>query len=571
MSDFRMETCRQAMLARIELTEAVESNRIHEPTRFYRSHAEGQRQFHQAPHIIRALWPGNGFGKTRAMGTEAAWWATHRHPWQVTPKWPVVIIWACETYKQFEILRAQLDSECFGPERGPATPGGWKFEKKNNCYVWPDGSKMFLISGDGSWTHIQGINPDLCCLDEEPPGKLWSELRMRRRGRRKTRFCFAATATQGLTWMYRDLYVPWLKHHQAAGMTVDQAVEAQTHPLTWAWPMGGIASNPGADAGDRAYYAAQTFASEAERSVRLFGGFADFSGQPVFDLAAMESMWSELTDGETGTLSPVLKDDGKTPVAGKYQFVADGPDAFGRVTIFEHPPADRRARYVIGHDSAYGLAEGDFDYAVVLDRATGRQVAEAQGRWGDVGWVNVLAGLYWYFLGAFMVGERQVGLPVMRRLYDEMGIGYQYYNRDDASRARRKSDALGHFRRAGDLTIRNLRKAIGGRDGSGRLLPPEIIIRSAELHRQLTKYQFAPRRSTLAIEDAHDDDLRTGAPEGDHDDGVLAAGYAYMGLREVDKFPEAEPKFEEGTYGKVLGHDKVFGAKKAKTDPFGRD
>jgi hypothetical protein len=272
--DLRAEL--QAAARRMELLESLRQDR---PSEFYDPHDRGQAQFHAAPHIVRALFPGNGFGKTRAAGTEANWWLTHRHPFQTTPDWPCIVIWCCETFKQFKILRPQLEEECFDRP--------WKFNKSDHIYTFGDGGMMFLISGDSSWTHVQGINPDLVIFDEEPPEALWSEMRMRRRGRRKTRYCFAATATQGMTWMYRDLYLPWLNHHQERGLDEPAAMQEQAHPMLWVWPHGGIGDNPGADEGDRAWYLSQSFNSEAERIVRLDGGFADFSGTPVFDLEAL--------------------------------------------------------------------------------------------------------------------------------------------------------------------------------------------------------------------------------------------------------------------------------------------
>lgn len=553
---------RQQLQASVRRREQFEFERWLTPRHFYHAHSDGQLQFHQAEQIIRALWPGNGFGKTRAAGTEVAWWVFHDHPYQKTPAWPVTIIWCAETYKQFDILREQLESECFGPKRSRVAPAGWKWNEQKKQYTFPDGSKLFLISGDSDWKHIQGINPDLIVFDEEPPKKLWNELRMRRRGRRKTRFIFAATATQGLTWMYHELFKPWLEFHTQRNCTFEQAIARQLKPDIWAWPRGGIDSNPGADAGDRAYYHSQTFSSEAEKRVRMFGGFADFSGLPVFDLQALERMRARLMPGQSGTLTPIKRDDG-TEVLGAYEFIADGEDERGRVTIFEHPDLEK-CRYVIGHDSAYGLVTGDFDYAVVLNLNTGQQVAEAQGHWGDVGWAHVLAGLYHYYGQAFMCGERQVGLMVMRRLYDEMGIGFQFFNRDEAKRAKRRSDTLGHHRRAGDLVIRNLRKALGARDARGQLLIPEIIILSQELHRQACAYQFSPKRKTIDVYDAQDAELQTGAPEGDHDDGVMGLAYARMAMNEVAKFEPPAPVYKPGTYGETFQMAADFNPPKQK-------
>lgn len=263
-----------------------------------------------------------------------------------------------------------------------------------------------------------------------------------------------------------------------------------------------------------------------------------------------------------------------------YLFTAGATVARGRITVFEPPKRvllpqpDRTTRlgdyldaYVIGHDSAYGLAEGDFDYAVVLSRNTGRQVAEAQGRWGDQQWAKTLAALYWYYGEAFMLGERQVGLPTMRRLYDELGVTYQYFDRDDSTPGRRHSDKLGHHRRTGDLVIPRLQAAIAPRDLAGNRLPPTVQFVSPELLRQLRAYQWRPRREGVQLKDAHDEDLECGAPAGDHDDGVMAA-YAVMALGEVARFPEPpKPKYGPGAAGTLLDHSSVFEPKEEDECP----
>jgi hypothetical protein len=40
----------------------------------------------------------------------------------------------------------------------------------------------------------------------------------RRRSNTRTRFVFNDTATQGITWVYQDFYVPWRKYHEARGI-----------------------------------------------------------------------------------------------------------------------------------------------------------------------------------------------------------------------------------------------------------------------------------------------------------------------------------------------------------------
>jgi len=562
---------RAESLAALEDDERDELLKLDRPSDFYEPHAGGQVQFHRSRSIVRCLFPGNGFGKTRAVGTEVNWWLSHTHPYQPTPRWPVIAIWCCETFKQFKILRTQLETECFDRP--------FKFNRADHIYTMDDGGQMFLVSGDSSWTHVQGINPDIVIFDEQPPEALWNEMKMRRRGARKTRYCFAATATQGMTWMHRDLYAPWLKHHQDLGQDETRATREQLHPRLWVWARGGIKDNPGADAGDVDWYESQSFNSDAERAVRLGGGFADFSGTPVFDLQALERQKPNLREGEDGSFVKVpavnaddpravtvTERDGRTWRA-LLAWKAGAPQVGGRVTVFAHPKAG--AKYVIGHDSAYGLAKGDFDYAIVLDRETGEQVAEAQGHWGDSSWAEVLFGLAWHFNRAFLLGERQVGLMVMRRLYDELHYDYQYYRRDDSKRSRRQSDELGHHRHTGDLTIPMLRGALGRRQ-NGRLVEPEIVLRSHELWRQLVKFQFRPKREGDELHECHDDDLEMGAPGGDHDDGVLSLGYANRALREVGRFEESEIDWPEGSAGHLFGIKERLHGKKpdADADPF---
>jgi hypothetical protein len=57
----------------------------------------------------------------------------------------------------------------------------------------------------------------------------------------------------------------------------------------------------------------------------------------------------------------------------------------------------------------------------------------------------------------------------------------------------------------------------------------------------------------VALHEAHDTDLEYGAPAGDHDDLVLAAGYAQMALHEVAKFTPQELPYPEGSMGRCSG------------------
>jgi hypothetical protein len=267
----------------------------------------GQLQFHKAPHVFRLLAPGNGFGKTTCAIVEADWWLQDSHPYQETPHRPTILVWICQKFQQFEIQKAkQLESWL--------TPG-WSWNGQYHFYQWPNGSRMFVISDDGDWGTVQGIELDLVISDEECDPRLWREMRQRRRAGSQTRYVVAATATKGLRWMYKDLYLPWKQYHEKRGLAERDAMRQQLHeyddpelagvPGIFCWPHGGLEDNPAASAADAALYRQVQWGSEAEAQVRRGGGFLDFAGQPVFNLMNLNAMRDHLLDGRAGVIELV--------------------------------------------------------------------------------------------------------------------------------------------------------------------------------------------------------------------------------------------------------------------------
>ncbi len=266
----------------------IERYRQANPSDDYAPNDKGQVQFHRSTHVIRALFPGNGFGKTRCVAEECHAWCTHSNRWQRTPAWPVDVVWVCPDFGQFGKLQKQIEGETIGDNA--------KFvqTKLGSFYRYPDGSKWWVTSADRSWRFFQGINPDLIVFDEEPPVKLWREGQMRRRGRKKTRYAVAATATNGLTWMQGAIYEPWLEHHRTEGYSMETAVELQLHPRIWCQPFGSAQDNPANSEEDWEGYQSVQWSSEKEKQVRLRGGFADFSGDGIFDEAGLTRMREEI-------------------------------------------------------------------------------------------------------------------------------------------------------------------------------------------------------------------------------------------------------------------------------------
>lgn len=261
------------------------------PSLGWSPHTDGQDQFLRSMHPARIMVPGNGFGKTVIMGREANHWAWGNHPYnQATMPDPsrVLIYWFCEQFKQFDSLRELLEAKCL------TKPYTWN--DQDHVYSFGSGAKMVVLSYDRPWTDIQGIPCDLMCFDEQPPLKLWREARRRRRADRKTRFIIAATATQGDSWMEKEIWEPWANEHRAAGISLDQAREKQVHRYFWVWDKGGIYNNPGADAEDIAEYESQTWGSDEEKRVRQHGGFGRFNGRPVFSLDALSAMETKMAE-----------------------------------------------------------------------------------------------------------------------------------------------------------------------------------------------------------------------------------------------------------------------------------
>lgn len=273
------------------------------------SRDNGQLQFHMAPHAIRLLTPGNGFGKTGTLAVEAAWWGNGFHPYhQVLPDArPIKMAWCCQKFGQWDMMRA--DIEAWWP---PSVVHSWNGQ--NHSYQFPQGV-LHIITAEMDWESLQGIQPHILFSDERFPVALWRELSKRRRGKTRTRFCIAGTQTSGIQWEYHELYRPWLEFHQRRGMTEAQAMQAQLHrfddpdlaelPGIWCWPKGGHYDNPTATRETWAFYRATTRGHPAEVAVRLHGGFRDFAGQPVFDPESLERMRVSLKPGRVGRFEEV--------------------------------------------------------------------------------------------------------------------------------------------------------------------------------------------------------------------------------------------------------------------------
>jgi hypothetical protein len=228
------------------------------------------------------------------------------------------MIWIAQKHQQWDLLRRKVELW-----RPASVVGTWVGSPAFR-YTWPDGSTLSIITAETDWVTVQGIEPDLVLSDEDFPVALAREMLKRRRGNTRTRFVFNGTATQGITWVYHDLYIPWKHYHEARGITDErEMMRRQRHdfgdsqpdlaglPGIWCWPMGSHAENPTATRETWAFYKATTTGSKPEQQVRLHGGFREFAGTPVFNLDVLELMRKHLAgaagvpQGRTGHFEKV--------------------------------------------------------------------------------------------------------------------------------------------------------------------------------------------------------------------------------------------------------------------------
>jgi len=535
-------------------------------------HQNGQIQFLQSRHKIRIAIPGNGWGKTTTMAMAADMMLQKDDPFNpdMVPKWSTIGIWVCQKYQQMDILRQQLEEEVW------TRP--WEWNQSRHFYGWPNGSKLYIISADSAWEHVMGIPVDFVCFDEHPEKKLWTELQFRRRGKRKTRYMVAATMVLGMTWFVKEIIRPWESFHKDLGLTGDQARTQQKHPDTWVWDKGGIRDNPALDVEDIAHYESIGSASSKELSVRLKGGYADFTGDSVFDHKALDSQLENLDVGTNGSIHKIPAIEAVLIIPDKYkgldlrdilrrrisnsqkneyvEWVPDGIVEGGRITVWA--PPELHHTYVMGADFAAGLVGRDYDALVVMKKNEDghcEQVAEARGWWGDAAFAEIIFLMGCWYFNAFLVGERQFGLATLRRLYDEWHYPYIYRGRNEVSRSRRPSDLLGHHRSSGDTIIPNLRGAINKRD---------MILRSEDLMQEMRQYQFRPKNSSVDPDEARSDQLITSAPQGLNDDLVMALAYAWHAAREVGRFQMPTACYEVGTFGHIFKNASVLKGKPVK-------
>ena len=169
-----------------------------------------QKRFHNSHAFIRALFSGNGVGKTTACINEAIWTATGTHPYRETARIPnTTIIVLDDPGKADHVYIAQLKKKKW------YDVSKLVLEKHGRSYTtevkFPNGSNWIFMTHEMSEEKWESIECAGVIFDEPPPRFIYIALmRGQREKDMKPWIAFAGTPRgKNAPWMYRDIYKPW--------------------------------------------------------------------------------------------------------------------------------------------------------------------------------------------------------------------------------------------------------------------------------------------------------------------------------------------------------------------------
>jgi len=209
-----------------------------------------------------------------------------------------------------------------------------------------------------------------------------------------------------------------------------------------------------------------------------------------------------LPDGETDDL------DGLVIVSLTTTEPRDNP-----LRVWIEPTAWGSKDFVIGADTSAGYEDGDFSCAEVIERSSGMQVAEWHGRIKPYEFAEVLFCLARLYSDALVGVEADGhGLAVLRELADNLGYRNIYYDtrQDELTSQRTKRIGWHTTARTKPLMIEALRQGVSEDD---------VILNSPEAIQEMLAFVFIQdKRGKVTM----------GAPEGAHDDRVMALAIAWQ-------------------------------------------
>jgi phage terminase large subunit-like protein len=162
-----------------------------------------QKKFHQSQGRIRAFFGGNRSGKTRAIIQEVIWYATGLHPYRKI-KTPVdVWVVSLDFPSSRDVVEPMIRKLM-----GSAYLKSWN--QTDRIITLTNDSTISFKSVDSGWEKFQGTAKHLIAFDEEPEFNVWQECQMRVLST-KGDIVLAMTPLHGMTWVYDEIYEPWLE------------------------------------------------------------------------------------------------------------------------------------------------------------------------------------------------------------------------------------------------------------------------------------------------------------------------------------------------------------------------
>ncbi len=165
---------------------------------------EGQAAFLKNPATIRALFSGNGFGKTTVLVIDLIYTHLERHPHRDTSE--VRATWLLlPGFDKAEDYWSEIKRWCPTSQLPTVNKMGTSSIKR---LEWPNGSTTTFYSFDQDPQKLEGTNIDALYIDECPPRPLWIASY---RGLRNNKNYFIVMASTPISepWLYEEIYRPW--------------------------------------------------------------------------------------------------------------------------------------------------------------------------------------------------------------------------------------------------------------------------------------------------------------------------------------------------------------------------
>lgn len=191
---------KEELLRQLKNKELLKQERVLES---FKPH-DGQRRFLEAPQRIRALFSGNGFGKTTALTIDLIYTHTENHPHRQTAgvrhAWFLI-----SGFDKVEDYWNEIKRWCPPSKLPTINKLGTSSIKR---LEWPNGSITTFYSHDQDSGKLEGTNIDALYCDEPPPRSLWVAAY---RGLRNNPDYFIVIAGTPIAepWLYEEIYQPW--------------------------------------------------------------------------------------------------------------------------------------------------------------------------------------------------------------------------------------------------------------------------------------------------------------------------------------------------------------------------